>query len=107
MYIEQKQCNKCKQYLELTAFGKFYKKEKMYYRGICNVCRCIEYKDSRNNNSALDNWIKMCLSNTKKRAKLKGLDHNLTSEWLLNNMPETCPILGIILSFTGNKNNKL
>lgn len=44
-------------------------------------------------------WAAMALSNTKKRAKQRGLDFNLTLDWLIGAATERCPLLDIELKY--------
>lgn len=103
MYLEQyqpeyKQCSICKQYLEINNYRR--------YSHRCNKCVYkvgTSYREQRK--YTVDHWIMVALCNSKKRAKLKNFNHNLTKQWLLANIPEYCPVLGIKLSFSGNRDN--
>lgn len=105
MYItEQKQCTGCKQYLDISNY--YYHKGDKNYVSKCKNCRRIDCKKYYNNNlqGTLNQWLKLVLRDSKKRANLKQLEHNLTKEWITSNLPEKCPVLGIKLSFTGDIN---
>lgn len=45
--------------------------------------------------------VRQMISSSGKRAKQKGLEHNLTTEYLLTLTNKTCPILGTELSYGG------
>jgi len=103
MYLtETKQCTKCKQYLELSNFHKNYSD----YKSQCKFCRNKQKCSYRLSNSgSLNTWVTNAFCDSKRRAKDKKLEHNLTKEWILANLPKVCPVLGVELSFTGSKYN--
>lgn len=105
--VINKQCKTCYNYYDLSNFNLAQgRNNKHYYRNICNKCRNIKTAErSLRNKGTLNTWLVNALCGSRKRAKEKGLEHNLTREWVLSNLPKTCPVLGIPLSFTGDKNS--
>lgn len=102
--VETKQYTKCKQYLDLSKFKKVKISTGDYhYRNSCSKCISKQQRDRRR--GTLSNWIDNAYYDSKKRSKLKNLEHNLTKEWILANLPKSCPVLGIELSFTGDTQN--
>jgi hypothetical protein len=114
--IEQKKCSWCKEYLDTN---KFYT-DKSTSSGLSNRCkecrkqtRYVSKKEVQfyKNNivdipcSPRTDWSREALRRSKTRAKEKGLQHNLTRDWLLTNLPTHCPVLGIELAFGGNSYN--
>ena len=49
------------------------------------------------------NWATDCLRGSKFRAKNRGMEHDLTVEWLVANLKERCPVLDIPFSFARKK----
>lgn len=44
-------------------------------------------------------WAKQAVNASRRRAKAKGLAFDLTVEWLLENLPECCPLLNVPLVY--------
>jgi len=47
-----------------------------------------------------ETWAAEAASHARRRAKARGCDVDLTPEWLLQNLPERCPLLGIPFVFS-------
>lgn len=102
--IEQKKCTKCEQYFDLSNF--YYEASQSRFRSECKNCKNkLNIYYQKNKQGTLNSWLTSTLKDSKYRAKKKGLEHNLTREWILANLPKVCPILGIELCFTGYKYN--
>jgi hypothetical protein len=48
-------------------------------------------------------WAEMALNNARRRAKAKGLSCTVTVDWLVSASPDTCPALGIPLSYSNDR----
>lgn len=101
--IEQKQCNKCKQYLYLSNFYTNTYNNKIFYRNTCKTCK--NKQDANRTKGTLNRWVTKSFSASKIRSLEKGLDHTITKQWIVDNLPKFCPVLGIELSFNGDKYN--
>lgn len=117
---EIRQCINCKSYLEIHNF--YFRKGSNTYRKRCKLCFKQQVAENYKNNSnyyiektklyrdtelkgTLKGWLTYVLKGSKRRAKEKGLEHNLTKEWLLENLPEKCPVFNIELVFGGERYN--
>ncbi len=98
--METKRCRTCKEDLSLECFpasgvGRVY-----YHCKSCMCVRRIAYcrkgGNSLNRKWCRDNPEKALLSRTKRKAKIKGLDHNLELVDII--IPKTCPVLGVPLT---------
>jgi hypothetical protein len=47
-----------------------------------------------------ETWASETASNARRRAKERGCEVDLTPEWLLQNLPERCPLLGLEFVFS-------
>lgn len=94
--VETKQCTKCKQYLDLSNF---YRSNQGYCRLHCKNC---EAKTKAKYRNSLSGWSVHCLARVKYRAKKNNLEFNLTTKWLIDNLPNYCPVLGIKLIINGD-----
>lgn len=116
MYLtEQKQCTKCKRYFNLTNFHIRNKKNNKLHNW-CKQCFNLDareryYKDVKPfrpkpiATGKLSKWLRGVICHSKSRAKLKNIEHSITKEWILDNLPKVCPVLGIELSFEDTRDN--
>ncbi len=112
-----KLCSKCKQLLDVSLFSKD-KYQKSGYRTACKPCSAEEFKKykssdgytkrlkkadgERKHQKKLDPikyWAHNAFHNAKGRAKKLKVDFDLTKEWLVNNAPTHCPLLGTTLIY--------
>ena len=89
-----KQCSVCKENKNLNMFYSFNTNTQKKYYSACKECR-KQYDKKKKGTKTL--WISNALDNSKRRAKTKGLEHSITRAWVLANIPDTCPVLGIKL----------
>lgn len=98
-------CVGCKQLLSQKFFS--YKVKEDSTQGIRDRCKsCSAERARKESERRKNNWkykpsLHM-LNNSKQRAKVSGLEHNLTVDDI--NIPDFCPVLGIKLE-TGDRKN--
>lgn len=110
-------CKGCKQDLPENAFAKDkYRSTGRRYK--CRACSSAEFarwkqtegyttrlEKERSNRAQLKRldpkrrWAHMALHAAKARAKAKGLAFELSKSWLLEQLPDTCPLLGTSLNY--------
>lgn len=114
----EKICSKCKKNLPLEMYSKD-KYQKSGLRCACKNCSAKEFakyfvtenykerlKKYQNQRSELkkDNpisvWVKNVYNRAKKSSKTKGIEFSITKDWLLENVTDVCPLLGIKLDYT-------
>jgi len=104
MFTFNKICTSCKKKLNKENFRKIKRKNWVGFYPQCKSCENHKMKSRYKKNP-----IPQMLSNAKIRAKKKGLDFNLTSEYLKEIFPKDnkCPITGIHFQFGYKNDNKI
>lgn len=94
-----KHCKGCGEVKELNE-DNFHrdKRTQIGFRSKCKVCvaRYDKIQGDRYRKSR-SGWAVCLVKEARRRAKLKGLNINITPEWVIINMPRICPVLGIPL----------
>lgn len=96
-------CTDCKQYLPITSFYT-YNKQKKSRLDILNNRRASHCRDCANKRFLQTDPRSKLLNSAKQRAKLKGLEFNLTIDDVV--IPEYCPVLGIKLKASVGEGRK-
>ena len=117
--IMEKLCSKCKQVLDIVLFSTD-KYQKSGYRTACKKCSATEFKNYKVKNpvsylkrlanvkhkrataketSPIQVWAHTAFHNAKARAKKLDIEFSLTKEWLIDNAPTHCPLLGNELTY--------
>ena len=118
-----KKCSGCQQDLPLNLFSKD-KYQKSGYRCKCKGCSAVEftsYSNTENYTKRLEKqvntrrkqketnptkyWAHTAFHNAKKRAADNGLEFSITKQWLEENAPQTCVLLGVELIYNANKSS--
>ena len=90
-------CTQCGESLPLDQFR--WRKDQQRYRANCTPCQNRQHFDY-----VITNPFKKSLSEAKGRAKSKGLEFDLTEEYLVSIDRDVCPYLGIPIAFgTGRR----
>jgi len=116
-----KKCPGCEKELPLAYFSKD-KHRSDGLRRKCKGCSAMEFKSYSNTDNykkrlvrqieankklkqedPMERWARDTYYNTKARAKKLGIDFSLTKDWLKENTPNTCPLLGIELVYNADK----
>ena len=112
-----KQCTGCR---EVKPFSEFHKdnRERDGIRRVCRTCKARSFqnykqgsgyigrqerrKNTRRVNKEADPrkvWAKEAYARVKNRAKVQGLEFDLSLDWMLRNTVDTCPLLGVPLQY--------
>jgi len=114
-------CTGCEQDLEASAFAKDkHRATGLRYR--CRACSAREFKSwqktdgynarlrkgaetrlEQKRTNPKSRWADMALANARKRAKQAGMLATITKAWLLENTPDTCPLLEIPLAYDNTR----
>lgn len=119
--MDTKYCPGCSKDLPVTEFHKD-KRTSTGYRCWCKSCvrtrflafkgkgyyteRLAKYASQRKEKRVTNPnevWVMDTFHNAKGRAHKQGLEFNLTKEWLLKQLGETCPLLGTPFSYGNGK----
>ncbi len=97
-------CENCGEFLSQNKFSYVDKNDPS--KGIRKWCKsCSSKRAEREREKRANNWkykpTLAMLNNSKQRAKVAGLDHNITIEDLI--IPDFCPVLGIKLDIGDRK----
>jgi hypothetical protein len=84
-------CPKCHQEKPENEFYK--RSDEKYYRSHCKVCEKKHFTEFRRKNRHISH-----LANAKQRAKKLNLEYDLDKNWFYENLPEKCPVFGVVFS---------
>lgn len=110
-------CGGCKELLPEEAFA-IDRMRRTGRRYKCRKCSSLEFarwKETPGYRARLDKqtaqnralkladpqrrWAKQAINASRRRAKARGIAFDLTLDWLLEHLPERCPLLGVALVY--------
>ena len=117
----EKICTKCKVLLPLSRFSKD-KYKPSGHRTACKQCsskefakyfqtdnyreRLGKYKEQRHQKKVENPrqvWAHHAYHNAKTRAKDCGVEFTITKEWVMDNLVDVCPLLGLSLDYAAKR----
>ena len=69
----------------------------------CPKERRRQYERERREKNHVMVWAEQAIRNCKKRSIKNKLEFNLTKEWLMGKAVETCPLIGLKISYNNTK----
>lgn len=99
-------CSTCQEYKPISEISTNKNKRtgKLIKFNKCVKCHS-NYKQQKRNERGIDYWARVALQNYKKTAKKKNFDFDLDKEWIISNIKDRCPALGIKLELPDGSRN--